>query len=92
MNSKDDSGLHQGGDTPRVGSLVEVNCVLGPRARVYPLPAAAEDSYEVSNGLRGVVIETGAAPRGSYYGELRVVFADVRVGWIPTVHVVVVVA
>lgn len=90
MNSKDDSGLNHGGDTPRVGSLVEVNCVLGPRARVYPRPIVAGDSYEVSNGLRGIVLEAGNVARGSYYGEIRVVFADVRVGWIPTVHVVVV--
>jgi hypothetical protein len=69
---------------------VGVSCDLAIRARVYPQPVAALESFEVDNGTLGLVLEVGDARRGTYVGEARVLFADARVGWIPTVHLALV--
>ena len=70
----------------RAGDLVEVSCDLATRGRVYVNPIAAADSFEAPNGTLGIVIEMGDPRRGTYVGEARVLFADARIGWIPTVH------
>ena len=70
----------------KVGSLVSTACQLSDKANVFAEPIVANDSYWLPNGKMGIILEVGDPRNGTYYGEVRVLFQDGRLGWIARVH------
>lgn len=75
----------------RLGDMAVTACDMGPVTRLYPQAIAAADSFEVPNEWLVLVLEVGNTETGTYFGEARVLVQDGRIGWVPMVHLALVV-